>query len=60
MGHASHGSSDRVKEFVAKQLEKIEKKLDRTQEAGADQTQIDNAHQLMAEIRELVSNNQIE
>lgn len=58
--HDSHGSSDRVKDFVLKQLEEIETKLDRAQEAAADQTQIDIAHQLVAEVRELISNNQID
>jgi hypothetical protein len=58
--YTSHGASDRVKQFVNKQLDNIERKLGKALDAGADQTQIDKAHQLIDEIKTLISENQIE
>lgn len=57
---ASDGASDRVKQFVGKQLDNIERKLVKALDAGAKETQIDQAHQLIDEIRELISENQID
>jgi len=57
---ASNGASDRIKQFVDKQLKGIEKKLTRALDAGADETQIDNAHELIAEIKVLISENDID
>ena len=57
---ASHGASDRIKQFIDKQLKGIEKKLTRALDAGADETQIDNAHKLIAEIKVLISENDID
>jgi F0F1-type ATP synthase membrane subunit b/b' len=56
---ASHGASDRIKQFVDRQLGNIEKKLTRALDAGADETQIDKAHELIAEIKVLISENDI-
>ena len=58
--YTSHGASDRVKQFVNKQLDNIERKLVKALDADADQTQIDNAYQLIDEIRNLISENQID
>ncbi|MBS1268339.1 MAG: hypothetical protein MAG458_01068 [Nitrosopumilus sp.] len=55
----SHETSDRIKQFVNKQLISIEKKLDKALESGATKTQIDKAHELIKEIRYLISENQI-
>lgn len=55
----SHETSDRIKQFVNKQLISIEKKLDKALESGATKTQIDKAHKLIEEIRDLISKNQI-
>jgi len=57
---ASHGASDRIKQFVDKQLKGIEKKLTRALNEGADKTQIDNAHELITEIKVLISENDID
>lgn len=57
---ASNGASDRIKQFVDKQLKNIEKKLTRALDAGADETQIDNAHELITEIKILISENDID
>ena len=57
---ASHGASDRIKQFVDRQLGGIEKKLTRALDAGADETQIDNAYELIAEIKVLISENDID
>lgn len=57
---ASHGASDRVKQFVNKQLDNIERKLVKALDAGADETQIDKARELIDEIQTLISENQIE
>jgi len=56
----SDGASDRVKQFVNKQLDNIEKKLDKASNADAAQNQIDEAYQLIDEIRNLISENQID
>jgi hypothetical protein len=57
---ASDGASDRVKQFVNKQLDNIERKLVKASNAGADPNQIDEASQLIDEIRNLISENQID
>lgn len=57
---ASNGASDRIKQFVDRQLGNIEKKLTRALDAGADETQIDKAHKLIAEIKVLISENDID
>jgi len=56
----SHETSDRIKQFVNKQLISIEKKLDKALESGATKTQIDKSHELIKEIRYLISENQID
>ena len=56
---SSHGASDRIKQFVEKQLEIIDRKLTKASDAGADGTQIDNAHDKISEIRSLIENNDI-
>ena len=53
-------ASDRIKQFVDSQLGNIEKKLTRALDAGADETQIDKAHKLIAEIKVLISENDID
>ena len=55
----SHGESDRVKQFVKKQLDVIESKLIEATESGTDQNQIDKAYELIDDIRDLISKNQI-
>lgn len=57
---ASDGASDRVKQFVNKQLDNIERKLVKASNADADQNQIDEAYQLIDEIRNSISENQID
>jgi len=56
---SSHGLSDRIKQFVNKQVNSIEEKLEKALESGATKTQIDKAHELIEEIRDLISKNQI-
>ena len=57
---ASQGASDRIKQFVDKQLGKIEKKLTRALDAGAADAQIDKAHELIDQIKVLISENEID
>lgn len=57
---ASDGASDRVKQFVNKQLDNVEKKLEKASNAGANNTQIEKAYQLIDEVRNLISENQID
>ena len=56
----SHGESDRIKQFVDKQLKDIEKKLTKALDSGADETQVDKAHELITEIKVLISENNID
>ena len=56
---SSDGTSDRINQFVEKQLEIIDRKLTKASDAGADGTQIDNAHDKISEIRSLIENNDI-
>jgi vacuolar-type H+-ATPase subunit I/STV1 len=57
---ASDEASDRVKQFVNKQLDNIERKLVKASNADADQSQIEEAYQLIDKIRNLISENQID
>ena len=57
---ASHGTSDRIKQFVDKQIQKIEKKLTKASDAGADETQIGEAFDLITKIRSLIESNDID
>ena len=57
---SSHLTSDRIKHFVDKKLGEIEKKLTRALDAGADETKIEKAHNLISEIKELISENEID
>ncbi|MBU27476.1 MAG: hypothetical protein CMO15_05700 [Thaumarchaeota archaeon] len=56
---ASHSAFDRIKQFVDRELDRIEKKLDKAEEIGADQNQINKAHELIDEIKILIDKNQI-
>ena len=56
---ASKYQSDFIKRFFDRLLDKIDKQLTNAQDNDIDQTQIDKAHTLIFEIRELLSKNQI-
>ena len=51
--------SDFIKRFFDRLLDRIDKQLTKAQDDGVDQTQIDKGHELILEIRELLSKNQI-
>ena len=51
--------SDFIKRFFDRLLDQVDKQLTKAQDDGIDQTQIDKGHELILEIRELVSKNQI-
>ena len=51
--------SDFIKRFFDRLLDQIDKLLTKAQNDGVDQIQIDKGHELILEIRELVSKNQI-
>ena len=51
--------SDFIKQFFDRLLDQIDKQLTKAQNDGLDQIQIDKGHELILEIRELVSKNQI-
>ena len=56
---ASKHKSDFIKQFFDRLLDKINNQLTKAQDNGEDQTQIDKANELILEIRELLSKNQI-
>lgn len=51
--------SDSIKRFFDRLLDQVDKQLTKAQDNGTDQTQIDKGHELILEIRELLSKNQI-
>ena len=51
--------SDFIKQFFDRLLNQVDKQLTKAQDNGVDQTQIDKGHELILEIRELLSKNQI-
>ena len=51
--------SDFIKRFFDRLLDQFDKQLTKAQNDGLDQIQIDKGHELILEIRELVSKNQI-
>ena len=51
--------SDFIKQFFDRLLDQIDKLLTKAQNDGVDQIQIDKGHELILEIRELLSKNQI-
>ena len=51
--------SDFIKRFFDRSLNQVDEQLTKAQDNGADQTQIDKCHELILEIRELLSKNQI-
>ncbi|MGY5146202.1 MAG: hypothetical protein ACW9XB_07255 [Candidatus Nitrosopumilus sp. metabat.KBP569_Feb_25m_nospike.7] len=51
--------SDFIKRFFDRLLNQVDKRLTKAQDNGVDQTQIDKGHELILEIRELLSKNQI-
>ena len=51
--------SDSIKQFFDRLLDQVDKQLTKAQDNGADQTQIDKGHELILEIRELLTKNQI-
>lgn len=57
---SSDGTSDRINQFVEKQLEIIDRKLTKASDVGADGTQIDNAYDKIFEIRSLIESNDID
>jgi hypothetical protein len=56
---SSDGTSDRINQFVEKQLEIIDRKLTKASDAGADVTQIDNARDKISETRSLIEESDI-
>ena len=56
---ASKYQSDFIKRFFDRLLDQVDKQLTKAKNAGIDQTQIDKGHELILEIRELLSKNQI-
>jgi len=56
---ASKYKSDFIKRFFDRLLDHIDKQLTKAKNNGVDQTQIDKGHELILEIRELLSKNQI-
>ena len=56
---SSDGTSDRINQFIEKQLEIIDRKLTKASDVGADGTQIDNAYDKIFEIRSLIESNDI-
>ena len=55
----SKKQSDFIKRFFDRLLDQIDEVLTNAQDNGVDQTQIDKGHELILEIRELLSKNQI-
>jgi len=51
--------SDFIKRFFDRSLNQVDEQLTKAQDNGVDQTQIDKGHELILEIRELLSKNQI-
>jgi len=51
--------SDFIKRFLDRLLTQVDRQLTKAQDHGVDQTQIDKGHELILEIRELLSKNQI-
>jgi hypothetical protein len=51
--------SDFIKQFFDRSLNQVDEQLTKAQDNGVDQTQIDKGHELILEIRELLSKNQI-
>ena len=51
--------SDFIKRFFDRLLDRIDKQLTKAKDDSVDQTQIDKGHELILEIRELLSKNQI-
>ena len=51
--------SDFIKRFFDRLLNQVDKQLTQAQNNGVDQTQIDKGHELILEIRKLLSKNQI-
>ena len=51
--------SDFIKRFLDRLLTQVDRQLTKAQDNGVDQTQIDKGHELILEIRELLSKNQI-
>ena len=56
---AINQKSDFIKRFFDRLLDRIDKQLTKAQDDGVDQIQIDNAEELILQIRELLSKNQI-
>lgn len=56
---SSHSASDRIKQFVEKQLEIIDRKLTKASDAGADVTQIDNARDKISKISSFIEDDDI-
>ena len=56
---SSKHQSNFIKQFLGKLLDKIEKQLTNEQDDNIDQIQIDKGHELILEIRDLLSKNQI-
>jgi len=55
----SQQKSDFIKQFFDQLLDRIDNQLTKAKDDGIDQTQIDKGHELILEIRELLSKNQI-
>ncbi len=55
----SNDASDKVKQFLTKHLDVIKSKLSKATESGADQNQINKAHELIDEIKALIDKHQI-
>ena len=51
--------SDFIKQLFDRLLNQVDEKLTKAQDSGVDQTQIDKGHELILEIRQLLSKNQI-
>ena len=58
--HASHGASDRVKQFINEQLVQIEEKLTNVSDAGANSAEVVVAYELIIEIKTLMSENKVD
>ena len=55
----SQQKSDFIKQFFDQLIDRIDNQLTKAKDDGIDQTQIDKGHELILEIRELLSKNQI-
>ena len=56
---AINHKSDFIKRFFDRLLNQVNAQLTKAQDDGVDQTQIDKGHELILEIRKLLSKNQI-